>query len=842
MDFFLTADNLTQPLSSYYDPTLVVLSFLMAILASYTSLDLAERVIHAKGVDFWTWYIGGTLAMGNGIWAMHFIGMLAFNLQIEVHYDLVTTLLSMAVAVFSSAFVFALLRKQKRSLVTILFSGIFLGLGIALMHYTGMAAMHMEAIILYKPFQFLLSVLVAVVASWAAIFLFFKFSDEKTAAKFTLSKMSSGIVMGLAIAGMHFTGMWAAVFIPEICVVESGLLDKTNLAFLTAIVSINILGIALGASILKNQLAERVTQRTKELADINLELQKQVEIREATEIILKTQEVQLAQRYDFQKLVADILSLTQQKIGLEEQLGKSLDLILSSSLFSIENKGCIFIYDPLTEELQMEVSQGLNDHLLTKCSNIKVGQCLCGLAAQTKEVVHTFDVDHRHEISYEGMESHGHCCLPLVNENNLIGVLNLYTSVSLNITSEKMSYLQLIGETISSLIIRKQGERELILAKEEAEQASLAKSSFLANMSHEIRTPMNAVLGLTQVLLDSDLKQEEAELLGIVHSSGKSLLAIINDILDISKIETGMVELLPTLFKLKESVADTLAPLRLLAEQKGLEFHTHIDPKIPETLFGDDVRLHQIITNLVGNALKFTEKGEINVSIDLDSTTGDLVTLKGCVSDTGIGVAKEKQAIIFENFNQADFSTTKKYGGTGLGLAIVKNLVDMFGGSIEVESELGHGAKFYWKVTMQATSAQVKHEKTQTDFQLQPMNILVAEDQLANQILLQTFLSKLGMKVTMAGNGQIALDLLAQDQFDLVLMDIQMPVMDGLTAISKIRSSTSLPCNIPIIVITAYASAGEREKYLESGADDYLPKPLSLDNLSSSIARIQQSG
>ncbi|MDX2470421.1 MAG: MHYT domain-containing protein [SAR324 cluster bacterium] len=835
--FFFQEPSLLLPLSSHYDPTLVVLSFLIAILASYTALDLAERVVHAKGSDSWTWFIGGTFAMGSGIWAMHFIGMLAFDLQIEVHYDLGITLLSMGFAIVSSAFVFFLLRKQKGNLFNVLFSGVFLGLGIALMHYTGMAAMRMQAFIMYKPLPFFLSIFVAIVASWAAIFLFFKFSKERHAAQFTLGKMSSAIVMGLAIAGMHFTGMWAAVFLPEICVIEPSMIDKTNLAFLTAVVSVNILGIALGSSILKTHLHERVIKKTKDLDDINKELQKQVDIREATEIALKEQEAKLAQRHDFQKLVSDILYLSQQKLRLNVQLGEALQLILGSPLFSFQEQGCIFIFDSEKQELSMEISLGFNSELLTRCDKIKLGECVCGIAAQSKEMVQTFHNDEQHHIILEEMDPHGHCCVPLISGGNLIGLLNLYTNSSEKISSEKLSYLQLISETLSNLILRKQGERALILAKEEAEQANRAKSNFLANMSHEIRTPMNAVLGLTHVLLDSDIAPEHVELLKIIHSSGENLLKIINDILDISKIEAGMVkpDLIPLNFE--NIMMQSLIPLKLLATQKGLDFNIELSPKIPKTLFGDDMLLHQIVTNLVGNAIKFTEVGSITVTMDLESIIGDKIILQGCVADTGLGIAPEKRDIIFENFNQADFSTTRKFGGTGLGLAIVKKLVDMFGGSVRVESVFGQGSKFYWSVILQKSLEPELEKIEKPILELLPMKVLVAEDQYANQILIQNFVNKLNLDFTLASNGQVVLDFLEKEEFDLILMDIQMPIMDGFTAMSEIRAAGN---DIPIIVVTANVWDEEKESYLEAGANDFLSKPISLESLSEAIYRIQK--
>jgi signal transduction histidine kinase/CheY-like chemotaxis protein len=376
---------------------------------------------------------------------------------------------------------------------------------------------------------------------------------------------------------------------------------------------------------------------------------------------------------------------------------------------------------------------------------------------------------------------------------------------------------------------------ELNRSEKKVREAALIKEQFLANMSHEIRTPMNAILGFTNLLQRKKRLDEEArQYVQTIQRSGENLLTIINDILDLSKIEAGMMRIEPAPFSIRSLIHSVETMIKPKAAEKGLQLTSVVDESVPEILEGDAVRLTQILVNLLGNAVKFTEEGSVAIMVTNQGQTGSTVKVGISVADTGIGIEKEKLNTIFERFQQAEGSVTRKYGGTGLGLAIAKDLVQLQGGSIEVESEMGKGTTFHVVIPYEV-SIVYEGPTTPSQMVVEPephvkgLRVLVVEDNEINQHLIQAIFRHWQVTCEVANNGREALQRLREHSFDLILMDIQMPEMDGYTTTQKIR--TELGLNTPIIAMTAHAMAGEREKCLSYGMSDYIAKPVREEKL-----------
>ncbi|MEO0468366.1 MAG: ATP-binding protein [Bacteroidota bacterium] len=381
--------------------------------------------------------------------------------------------------------------------------------------------------------------------------------------------------------------------------------------------------------------------------------------------------------------------------------------------------------------------------------------------------------------------------------------------------------------------------KELIKARDQAQAATKAKSQFLSTMTHELRTPMNGVIGMTALLAETKLNDEQEGMLEIIQSSGSMLLAIINDILDFSKMEAGKLELDPIRFKMERLVTESLAMVAEKSRGKGLKLGHHISKSVPDWLVIDPVRLRQVLGNLLSNAIKFTDQGSVHLAVEAKEDKGGRFKVVFTVMDTGIGIPKERLNRLFQSFSQVDASTARKYGGTGLGLAISKNLAELMGGTMWVESEEGKGSSFSFSIM--ATRPDQEGEKNDlpkstSDFDDSlssriPLRILLVDDHPFNRIVGKKMLRNFGYVISMATNGKEAIQLTAKETFDLIFMDINMPKMDGMEASQYIRQHHGPSQRACIVALTANTSSEDTQRYLNSGMDLHIRKPIEVKQL-----------
>ncbi|MBF0381280.1 MAG: response regulator [Magnetococcales bacterium] len=527
----------------------------------------------------------------------------------------------------------------------------------------------------------------------------------------------------------------------------------------------------------------------------------------------------------------------------KETLEIALAQILFGSWIVTKEKGSIFIYDEKNSELTMAAQIGMDEQVQLACARIAMGYCLCGQAAQSKKIIYASNIDERHEIKYSGMKPHGHYCIPILSHEKLIGVINLYLAEEHQRDPEEEEFLMVMANSLAGVIEKHQTDHKLELAKQTAEDANQAKSDFLANMSHEIRTPMNAVVGMTHLISQTDLSEKQQDYVEKIKGASQSLLGIINDILDFSKIEARKLDLEFAEFHLSDVINSVMAVVDKKATNKMLKIIPSIPANVPTALIGDSLRLGQILSNLLTNAVKFTESGKIILAVEVLHNAPNLVRFAFSIQDSGIGMTNEQQKSLFQPFHQADTSTTREYGGTGLGLAICKELVGMMGGSIQVKSAPNEGTTVNFSVAFGRQPTTTKSNLITPD-DLHKMRVLVVNDHAPSRSLLMTYLRSFKFLVDEASTGEAALDKIlaastsSEESYKLILMDWRMPGMDGIQTSIKIRKSPDISPSPYIILVTAFGREEIAMQSEEAGLNGYLFYPLGRSMLFDTIMEV----
>lgn len=891
LQLFSVPDNPSLLTFGVHETRFVVLSVLIAIFSSWMGLQVAGQATASR--THRAIVLGsGSIALGAGVWAMHFIGMLAFDLCTPITYDPMLTILSALPSIGASAVALSLISRQRLGPAGLLAGGVLVGAGIGAMHYAGMAGMQMSLQLRYDPAMFALSIVVAVVLATLALGVRFGLSRFQSLGE-SRRLLLAAIVMGCAISGMHYTGMAAARFVGQPAPEAVASSNSEFVALAVSLITVVFTGLVLAANgMLRYRMMFQELRRSE--AGMRALLTTTVDgvitiARDGTitEFNASAERIFGWRREEIVGLSASLLiaddddlsynglagiiahGYTEALSGSSEIMGKRKDGSLVPIRRAIghartdkQDLFVCFITDISERRAIMQAlhaSEAQFRSLIGNIPGVSFRSTLDGdwpmvfisdavervtgyPAAEFMgdkprrtfgKLIHASD---RVEITAQ-VEAALREDRPYLIEYRLLhrdgGVRWMWENGS-GVRNDEGQLAWLDG-VILDITERRMMEEALREAKDKAEQAAAARATFVANMSHEIRTPMNAILGFTDVLLDGELDKEQRRHLDTIRNAGRSLLRLLNEILDTAKLEKGAVELEQNDYNLLSLIDELSSTLAANARAKGLHLDIHYDPALPTGLRGDELRVRQVLTNLLDNAIKFTQQGTVLLRVGFDA---DQLCI--AVSDTGIGIAPERLEAIFDPFTQADASMTRRFGGTGLGTTISKQLVELMGGKIWAESELGKGTTFQVRLPLVLARFAQQAPRVRSAAVLPPLRVLAADDVPQNLELLQLLLARRGHTLTAVADGAAVLDLAKNGDFDLVLMDFQMPTLDGLSATRALRDyeTASGKRRTPVIAMTASVLAEHRRASVEVGMDGFATKPVDWFALSHEIARV----
>ena len=928
---------------------LVTIAFAIAVLASYTVLDMAGRVSVSRGISRLRWLAGGAVAMGTGIWSMHFTAMLAFRAPVPVQYDSLIVFVSWLIAIVPSGLALHTASRKNPNAARLVTSGVTMGLTIGAMHYVGMEAMLFEADLTYNVSTVAVSIVIAIVASIVALWLSLQFRDNE-AVGVDWPKVASAIVMGIAISGMHHVGMNAAIITPN-AAIQPDYSRAIDISLIGAGAIITVTLLILSFSLVVSFIDKLLNLKESDLA--------------RSQVALEESHKKLERHVSELELVRDLTRLTTTFLNRESLISAAAHQVAESYAGA---HVLLYLVEDGVEEMTLAGHDGplpdvLPEALLTHLLN----EGPIGRAAALGKPHFSAQIEQPSDGLFPRTQAE--IVAPIRNGDRVLGVLVVKDTQCGRLTEHDLDLLQVIAHQIAPSLQNAQLFEEAVQSREEARQATRTKSEFLSTMTHELRTPMNGVLGMTSLLLDSDLTPEQKDLVSTIRVSGDALLTIINDILDFSKIEANRIELEQVDFHLGTAIEESMDLISTKATAKGLNLAYFVEPEVPAVLLQDVTRVRQVLTNLLSNAVKFTEEGEISVLTSASTLEDGNFAITFEVRDTGIGIPEERRNRLFRSFSQVDASVTRKFGGTGLGLAISKKLSEVMGGRMWVHSEVGVGSSFFFSILAKAGDPSLvpalqrvqslsgakaliagPHPTNQriieryleswniqptidrsesrdrlgfapgeldpfdlllvelrnpTDRDVErlraiieshkdlsvvvlsgrgqafaknfsgrrvatasipirpsylydaivtahagttpdrakpkarvaggfnkelgvecPLRVLLAEDNLVNQKVAVGMLEKLGYRADVAANGIEALEAVHRRTYDLILMDVNMPEMDGVEATREIKA---LPerLGVPRIVgLTANAMQEDRDEYIKAGMDDCITKPV----------------
>lgn len=902
-NFFVTQETLHHavPMGSY-NYWLVALSVLLATFASFFSLHFASVAQHIVIKKYKTIaLISGSLVMAGGIWSMHFIGMLAYDMGHDVQYDSLLTFLSLIPSFIASYITLHLLIRPKLTPALIIISGTLVGAGIGAMHYIGMAAMVMDVTLQYDPTLFTLSIVVAVILAILALSARYYIARRWPFIKTNWVNGISAFIMGCAISGMHYTGMTGARYIVEdsnhsqLHHVHHETLSAHN-DFLSIVVAIVTLLLSILATNITSQLRYKQLLSEKTANELRLKTTLDTAVdgiitinhrgriqafNNAAEAIFGYSEHEvlgqniamlMPQPYQsahdgyleqYQKTGKKKIIGSDQEVCALHKDGHTFPIRLGVGQVDIEGDHPMFVGFVTDISLRREMEEKIRKSEEQYSSLIKnipgaSFRCLLDKSATViflseaiadlsgwqvddfyNKQINLFDLIHPEDreqvtgtIEQAKLDSKTYTVEYRLQHKN---GQHIWVLENGSIVANEEGTANWVDGVILDISARIKMEEDLRLAKTKAEQSAESKAAFLANMSHEIRTPMNAIIGFSDILLESDMSLENKKHLTTISKSARSLLHLLNDILDSAKLEKNKLEIDRQVFEIVPLVDSVISTLWLQAKSKGIHLNLHIDPAIGKTYLGADDRIRQVLLNLLGNAVKFTEYGQVTLSLSKQDDN----KIRFTIEDTGIGIEQERLDSIFESFTQADASMSRRFGGTGLGTTISQQLVELMGGKIHATSQVGVGSCFYFDLPLEEKAAPVTQKATSIT-KIPPQKILLADDIEQNLTLLSLLLKRQNHEIYLAKDGLEAVEQYKQFKPDLILMDIQMPNMDGLTATQVIRlheKEQNLSAT-PIIAITASVLVEDRLDAQQAGMTGFASKPIDIHALTAEMARV----